>query len=242
MGPDLEINNLHFGYNGNNLFSRLSFASRPGEPTVILGESGSGKTTLLKLAAGIITPTSGQVKIKGIDIHQSSPRELTTLYHQIGFLFQDTALIANMNILDNIILPLEYHTLLSRNEIHERARRYLHRFELENFTDSLPAQISIGLKKRAALARALIVNPKILFLDDPLAEADQHFREIIIGLIEELKETISIISTTSNLDDAAFLGDHILLIHRGEIIRQGSLSEIESAAYKVLGESEGGNP
>ena len=234
MDPILEIANLNFSYNGKSLFAGLSFSTRVGEPAVILGESGSGKTTLLKLAAGILPPRSGQVRIKGIDVNQSSSRALAGLYRSVGFLFQDTALIANMNIFDNIVLPLQYHTLLTPAEIRERASLFLRRFDLSPYAESLPAQISIGLKKRAALARALIGNPEILFLDDPLAEADQHFREIIIGLIEEKKHSISFISTTSNLDDAAFLGERILLIHQGRIMKQGNLDEIESAAFRVL--------
>jgi phospholipid/cholesterol/gamma-HCH transport system ATP-binding protein len=238
MASILEIHGLSFDHQGEKLFHNLSFTANQGESTVILGASGSGKTTLLKLAAGITSPASGQVLLNGINVHQSSSPQIRSLYRRLGFLFQDTALIANLNIFENLALPLRYHGFSSKTEIQQRTLKYLHRFDLEDYAEILPAQISVGLKKRAALARALISDPEILFLDDPLAEADQRFQEMILHITQELKNQnhISIITTTSHLTDATLLGDRILLLHQGKIIKAGGPQEIEALALNMLKE------
>jgi len=239
MEPRLEIQGLSFGYPGKKIFDSLAFSAGPGRSTVILGAGGSGKTTLLKLAAGILSPGSGQVLVNGIDLHRATWSQAKPLYRSFGFLFQDTALIANLNISDNLALPLRYHGAGSPVEITGRVLDFLHRFGLENYAESLPAQISTGLKKRAALARALIVHPQILFLDDPLAEADQRFQEMIVQIVQAQKpQGFLSLTTTSNFADAARVADSIILIHRGKIIKSGSPAEVEAAALQVLKEGQ----
>jgi len=239
MDPNIQIQNLSFGYPGKKIFDSLTFAAEKGRSLAILGASGSGKTTLLKLAAGIIFPASGRVLINGIDLVQAARSQTQAVYRDLGFLFQDTALIANMNISDNLALPLRYHGVGSPDEIARRVQDSLSRFGLENYAESLPAQISVGLKKRAALARALINHPRLLFLDDPLAEADLHFQEMIIQIARAQKAqgTLSL-TTTSNFADAARLADHIILIHQGKIIKTGSPAEVETAALQALQEGQ----
>ena len=239
MEPTLQIQNLSFGYPGKKIFDSLTFTAGQGGSTVILGASGSGKTTLLKLAAGIIPPASGQVLINGIDLHQAAWSEAQSVYRNLGFLFQDTALIANLNISDNLALPLRYHGAGTPAEMTGLVQDFLSRFGLENYAESLPAQISVGLKKRAALARALIGRPRILFLDDPLAESDHRFQEMIIQITRAQKAqgTLSL-TTTSDFADAARVADFIVLIHQGRIIETGSPAEVESAALQVLKEGQ----
>ncbi|MCX5859141.1 MAG: ATP-binding cassette domain-containing protein [Proteobacteria bacterium] len=239
MDPNLQIQNLSFGYPGKKIFDSLTFAAEKGHSLVILGASGSGKTTLLKLAAGIIFPVSGQVLINGINLSQAAWSQAQTVYRELGFLFQDTALIANMNISDNLALPLRYHGRGSPDEIALRVLEFLRQFGLENYAESLPAQISVGLKKRAALARALINQPRLLFLDDPLAEADLRFQEMIIQIARAQKSqgTLSL-TTTSNFSDAVRLADHVILIQQGKIIKTGSPAEVETAALQALKEGQ----
>jgi phospholipid/cholesterol/gamma-HCH transport system ATP-binding protein len=231
MDPNIQIQNLSFGYPGKKIFNSLTFAAEKGRSLAILGASGSGKTTLLKLAAGIIFPASGRVLISGIDLVQAARSQTQAVYRDLGFLFQDTALIANMNISDNLALPLRYHGVGSPDEIARRVQDSLGRFGLENYAESLPASISVGLKKRAALARALINHPRLLFLDDPLAEADLPFQA------QKVQDTLSL-TTTSNFADAARLADHIILIQQGKIIKTGSPAEVETAALQALKEGQ----
>ena len=166
MGRILEVERVALRFGERVIFQDLDLTLGEKEYLLILGKSGSGKTLLLKLCAGLIAPNQGRVKLMGLDWATAEKEELEALRKNIGFVFQDGALISNMSIFDNVALPLRYHYRWSEVEVRRRVDELMTLLGVDRSDDrSIPAQVSLGMRKRVALARALVLEPQLIFLD-----------------------------------------------------------------------------
>jgi phospholipid/cholesterol/gamma-HCH transport system ATP-binding protein len=232
----LEARDLSFRLDGREIFQGLNFRLRRGEIYVVLGASGSGKSVLLKLLSGLLLPEKGRVEIEGIDLAAASKETLETLRLKMGFVFQDAALISNMSTFDNVALPLRYHTGLEEPEIQAQVSEKMDLFEVDRKYDrSIPAQLSLGMRKRAALARALVLEPEILFLDEPAtglgAEADPLIAKILQSY--QNRGRASVLMATSGWLSTVSIADRIGFLDRGRIVAEGPPQEMQAKLEKM---------
>ena len=232
----LEARDLFFAIDGREIFQGLNLRLGRGESYVILGASGSGKSVLLKLLSGLLSAKKGSVEIGGVDLATASKEALQGLRAKMGFVSQDAALISNMSIFDNVALPLRYHTRLGEAEVQARVSEKMALFEVDRRYDrSIPAQVSLGMRKRAALARALVLEPELLFLDEPAlglgGEAKNLIARIFSGYPDRNRATI--LMGTSEWPSGAPVASRIGLLDGGRIVAEGTPQEMQAKLEKM---------
>ncbi len=229
--PVLSLRNLRVSYGEREILHGISFDVVRGETLVILGGSGSGKSTLLRTLVGLEKPSAGEIWIKGQDLAKTSAEEMDEIRRQIGMSFQGGALFGSMTVGENVALPLREHTKLEDSTIEIILRLKLQQVGLEGFEYYMPSQLSGGMKKRAAVARALAMDPEILFFDEPSAGLDPIIAAGIDELIMELKRAfhMTIIVVTHELASAFLIADRMLLIDKGNIVALGTTEEMRSS-------------
>jgi len=229
--PAISVNDLRLQYGDTEVLHGLTFEVRQGETMVVIGGSGSGKSTLLRTLVGLERPSSGQVHITGVDITKANSREMDTIRKKIGLAFQGGALIGSLSVGENIALPLLEHTTLEGSTIEVMVRIKLEQVGLSGFENYSPAQLSGGMKKRAAFARAMAMDPEILFFDEPSAGLDPITAAGIDDLILNLKKAyaMTMVVVTHELASAFLIADRIILIDRGNIVAMGPVQEIQSS-------------
>jgi len=220
----ISLRNLRVNYGDREILHGISFDVLRGETLVILGGSGSGKSTLLRTLVGLEKPTSGEIWIKGKNIAALSESELDEIRKKIGMSFQGGALFGSMTVGENVALPLREHTKLEDSTIQIMLRLKLEQVGLDGFEYYMPSQLSGGMKKRAAVARALAMDPEILFFDEPSAGLDPIIAAGIDQLIVELKQAfrMTIIVVTHELASAYLIADRMVLIDKGNIVAIGT--------------------
>ena len=220
----ISLRGLRVNYGDREILHGISFDVLHGETLVILGGSGSGKSTLLRTLVGLEKPTSGEIWIKGKNIAALSESELDEIRKKIGMSFQGGALFGSMTVGENVALPLREHTKLEDSTIQIVLRLKLEQVGLEGFEYYMPSQLSGGMKKRAAVARALAMDPEILFFDEPSAGLDPIIAAGIDQLIVELKQAfrMTIIVVTHELASAYLIADRMVLIDKGNIVAIGT--------------------
>src|SRR2546425_10007184 len=228
----ISLRNLRVSYGDSEILHGIGFDVQPGETLVILGGSGSGKSTLLRSLVGLEKPSAGEIWIKGRDIAKTSTAEMDAIRRKIGMSFQSGALFGSMTVGENVALPLREHTRLQDSTIEIILRLKLQQVGLEGFEYYMPPQLSGGMKKRAAVARALAMDPEILFFDEPSAGLDPIIAAGIDELILSLKKAyaISMVVVTHELASAFLIADRMLLIDRGDIIAIGTTQELAASA------------
>jgi len=231
--PAISIRNLHVSYGEREILHGITFDVPAGETVVILGGSGSGKSTLLRTLVGLEAPTSGEVIVRGKNIQHLSPEEWRDLRQHIGISFQSGALFGSMTVGENVALPLHEHTQLDPATIEIMVRLKLQEVGLSGYEDYMPAQLSGGMKKRAAVARAMAMDPEILFFDEPSAGLDPIIAAGIDQLLLKLKEAfgITIIVVTHELASAFLIADRMVLLDKGHIAANGTPSELQTSQH-----------
>jgi phospholipid/cholesterol/gamma-HCH transport system ATP-binding protein len=229
--PVISLRNLRVSYGEREILHGISFDVVRGETLVILGGSGSGKSTLLRTLVGLEKPSAGEIWIEGRDLAKTSAEEMDEIRRKIGMSFQGGALFGSMTVGENVALPLREHTRLEDSTIEIILRLKLQQVGLEGFEYYTPAQLSGGMKKRAAVARALAMDPEILFFDEPSAGLDPIIAAGIDELILELKRAfhMTIIVVTHELASAFLIADRMLLIDKGNIVALGTTEEMRSS-------------
>jgi len=230
--PVISLRNLRVSYGEREILHGINFDVVRGETLVILGGSGSGKSTLLRTLVGLEKPSAGEIWIKGRDLAKTSAAEMDEIRTKIGMSFQGGALFGSMTVGENVALPLREHTRLEDSTIEIILRLKLQQVGLEGFEYYTPAQLSGGMKKRAAVARALAMDPEILFFDEPSAGLDPIIAAGIDELILELKRAfhMTIIVVTHELASAFLIADRMLLIDKGNIVALGTTEEMRSSS------------
>jgi phospholipid/cholesterol/gamma-HCH transport system ATP-binding protein len=203
---------------------------------VILGRSGCGKSTLLRHIVGLAKPSSGEILIKGNDIAKMSEEEMVPVLRKVGMLFQGAALFNSMTVGDNVAMPLREHTKLEPSTVKIMMRMKLESVGLGGFDDFMPAQLSGGMKKRAGLARAIAMDPEILFCDEPSAGLDPvvavGIDQLIIKLNQALKMTIVVV--THELSSVFLIADRIAMLHNGSVLAIGTPEELRANPDPII--------
>lgn len=225
----IEIENLVTHYGNRMILKGVTMDVRENEIMVIIGGSGSGKSTLLRHLMALEAHTSGTMKILGRDIAGLSAVEMFDLRKKLGVAFQGGALFSSMTVGENIMLPLYEHTNLDRTTMEIMARMKLEVVNLAGFENLMPSELSGGMIKRAAFARAIIMDPKILFCDEPSAGLDPVVASALDDLILDMRAAMgmSIVVVTHELDSAFKIADRITVLDKGEILMIGTVEEVK---------------
>ena len=231
--PVISCRNLHVQYGDREILHGINFDVMSGETIVILGGSGSGKSTLLRTIVGLEKPTSGSVWVTGTDLCTATTAEIDEVRKKIGLSFQGGALIGSMTIGENVALPLRELTDLEGSTIEVMVRIKLQQVGLIKFEHFMPAQLSGGMKKRAAVARAMAMDPEILFFDEPSAGLDPVTAAGIDQLILNLKAalTVTIVVVTHELASAFLIADRIIVLDAGKIIAAAPPDDLKKSTH-----------
>jgi phospholipid/cholesterol/gamma-HCH transport system ATP-binding protein len=234
--PMIEVRDLITHYGAREILHGINLTIRQGEIMVIMGGSGSGKSTLLNALLGLLRPTSGTIRLLGQDLNAISDVERTKLRQKMGVAFQGGALFSSLNVLENIMLPLREHTRLDRNTMRIMARMKMQVVSLSGFENLMPAELSGGMIKRAALARAIVMDPRILFCDEPSAGLDPVVSSAIDELILSLRDAMgmSIVVVTHELESAFKIADRICVLDKGHILTVGTVEEVRNSANERI--------
>ena len=227
----IEVQELVTHYGEREILKGITMDVREGEIMVIMGGSGSGKSTLLRHLMALETKTSGKMSILGQDIDELSSQDFVELRKKLGVAFQGGALFSSLTVGENVMLPLYEHTKLDRKTMEIMARMKLEVVELGGFEDLMPAELSGGMIKRAAFARAMVMDPRILFCDEPSAGLDPAVASALDDLILRLREAMgmSICVVTHELDSAFKIADRITILDRGHILMIGTVDEVRNS-------------
>lgn len=224
----IELKNVFKGFGEKQVLKDVSAVMEPGKTNLIIGTSGSGKTVMMKVMVGLMWPDKGQVLYEGRDITVMEEKQLKEIRTQIGMLFQGSALFDSRTVEQNIIFPLDMFTKMSFREKMKRVNEVLERVNIRDANRKFPAEISGGMKKRVALARALVLNPKYLFCDEPNSGLDPQTSLVIDKLIKDLtvEYNITTVVNTHDMNTVMESGDHIVYMHQGEKRWEGTNKEI----------------
>ena len=227
----IEVRDLVTHYGPREILHSVSLDVYQGEILVIMGGSGSGKTTMLNTLLGLVKPTSGYVRLLGQDLNAVSDIERTKVRQKMGVAFQGGALFTSMNVLQNIMLPLREHTFLDETTMQIMARLKMEVVSLSGFDNLMPAELSGGMIKRAAFARAVVMDPRVLFCDEPSAGLDPVVAAAIDDLIIDLRDAMgmSIVVVTHELESAFKIADRICVLDQGHILMAGSVEEVKAS-------------
>ncbi|MCH7696617.1 MAG: ATP-binding cassette domain-containing protein [Proteobacteria bacterium] len=230
--PAIEVKDLVTHYGSREILHGISLTINEGEIMIIMGGSGSGKSTFLRYILGLGTPTTGSIKLLDKDITKISSSEMLELRKNMGVSFQGGALLSSMTVGENIRLPLYEH----QSQLNEQTMRIMSRMKLEvvnlgGFENFMPSQLSGGMIKRAAVARAIVMDPKLMFFDEPSAGLDPvvsaELDELILKLRDAMKMTIVVV--THELDSAFKIADRITVLDNGHILMTGTVEEVKNS-------------
>ena len=236
VAPLICVRGLCVEYGRRRVLDGVELDIYPGETMVILGTSGCGKSTLLRQLEGLETPDAGSILVKGIDITKAGSAELAKVRRLMGVSFQSAAMFNSMTVGDNVALPLREHTDLAESTILLMTRMKLQQVGLTGVEDMYPTQLSGGMRKRASLARALALDPEILFFDEPSAGLDPIIAAGIDRLILRLKSAfhMTIIVVTHEMESAFLIADRLCMLDRGRILAVGTADEIKAHPHRRI--------
>ena len=233
----IEVKDIVKSFEGNLVLDHVSTEMLDGKVNMIIGQSGSGKTVLMKSLIGLHTIDAGRIEYDGRNLPDMSEAEIRSLHREVGMLFQGSALFDSMTVMENVMYPLEMFSDQSHEQMVERAHFCLQRVNMPEHTLNLmPSEISGGQQKRVAIARAIVLNPKYLFCDEPNSGLDPKTSLVIDQLIHEITEEFHICTVVNSHDMNSIMeiGDNILFLKNGKKAWQGSRTEIFYANNEAL--------
>jgi phospholipid/cholesterol/gamma-HCH transport system ATP-binding protein len=232
----VELRDVCMQFEEKKVLDGVSFTVEPQERLVIMGQSGSGKSTLLRLILGILRPDSGSIFFKQFEITRLSRRKLQQVRRHIGMVYQYSALLSSRTVRDNVALPLEELTDKSREEIDKIIDEKLELVGMKDSKDALPEELSGGMKKRVALARALVLEPELLLLDEPSAGLDPVIASVIDELIISLteKSKVTSITVTHEMESAFRIATRMAMLYQGKIIEEAETEKFKQSKNPVV--------
>lgn len=232
----IEIDNLSFSRSGRLIYDNISLRIQKGKTTAIMGPSGIGKTTMLRLMGGQLRPDSGDVKFKGESIPGMSRGRLFEVRRQMSMLFQSGALFTDMSVFDNIAFPLREHTALSEDVISTIVKLKLQAVGLRGAAHLMPSELSGGMARRAALARAIALDPELIMYDEPFAGQDPISMGVLVKLIKALNDALKLTSVvvTHDVSEVLTIADYIYIMAEKKIIGSGTPAEIKNSESPLV--------
>ena len=224
----IEVCHLYKSFENKDVLIDINTTFEDGKTNLIIGQSGSGKTVLMKNLVGLLRPTSGQVLYDGRDFVQMSKHEQVMMRREMGMIFQSAALFDSMTVLENVMFPLDMFSSMNLRERTRRAQECLDRVNLKGAEEKFPGEISGGMQKRVAIARAIALNPKYLFCDEPNSGLDPKTSLVIDELLQSITKEFNIttIINTHDMNSVMGIGENIIFIYEGHKDWQGESSQI----------------
>jgi len=232
----IRIKDITKSFGPTDVLKGISTTFEDGKNNLIIGKSGAGKTVLLKLLVGLFEPTSGDIWYGDRSFSDMDKNERRTLRMEVGMLFQGNALFDSLTVEENIRFPLDMFTDQSTEEKLERVNYCLERVSLENANDKYPSEISGGMQKRVGIARAIVLQPKYLFCDEPNSGLDPKTALVIDELIQDItyENNITTVINTHDMNSVMGIGDNIILVHQGQLAWRGNKSEVLASENELL--------
>jgi phospholipid/cholesterol/gamma-HCH transport system ATP-binding protein len=229
--PLIKIRNVHFSRGSKLIFDGIDMDIQRGKVTVIMGPSGTGKTTLLKIIGGQLRPSSGSVEVDGENVHKLTHRQLYQLRKRMGMLFQSGALLTDISVFENVAFPLREHTDLPEPMIRHLVLMKLQAVGLRGARDLMPSELSGGMARRVALARAIALDPMMIMYDEPFTGQDPISMGILVKLIKLLNDALDLTSIVVSHDvrEACAIADYIYLVSGGKVIEHGSSEQLANS-------------
>ncbi len=234
----IEVQNIFKSFGPNEVLKGLSFTFEPGKINMIIGASGSGKSVMLKCIVGLMTPDSGEVIFDGINFHEAEFKDVKEIRQNIGMLFQGSALFDYLNVEENVAFPIKMFTSQKSSEIKDRVNFCLERVNLEGKNKLYPSELSGGMQKRVGIARAIAMNPKFLFVDEPNSGLDPLTASVIDKLIQELtlEFNMTTVVVSHDMNSVMNIGDKIMFLYKGRKEWEGTNKEILHSDSEALNE------
>lgn len=232
----IEIRDLKYSRGSRVIFEHLDLTIKRGEVTALMGPSGTGKTTLLRLITRQLIPQVGAIWVNGVDIATLNQTRLYELRKRFGMLFQNGALLTDLSVFENVAFPLREHTKLTGRLIRHVVLTKLHAVGLRGAADMMPAQLSGGMARRVALARAMVMDPDILIYDEPFAGLDPISMGVIVRLVRRMNDALGITSivVSHDVDEISTVADRSYLISDGKVAASGSPDELRTATSDLV--------
>jgi phospholipid/cholesterol/gamma-HCH transport system ATP-binding protein len=242
--PLVEIRDMYFSRGSNQIFKGLSLDIRRGQVTGFMGPSGTGKTTLLKLIGGQLKPLDGKVYIQGQDVNAISRSSLFELRKRMGMLFQSGALLTDLNVFENVAFPLREHTKLPEQIIRDLVLIKLEAVGLRGARKLMPSELSGGMARRVALARAIVLDPMMIMYDEPFAGLDPITKGTIVTLIKQLNNVLGLTSiiVSHDVEETLSIADYVYVISDGEIIESGTSASLRNSSSEWVQQFLNGYP
>lgn len=224
----VEINNLYFARNTRPIFNNIDMNVMEGNVTAIMGPSGSGKTTLLRLIGGQLVPHKGQIKVHGEIVHKLKRHQLYKLRQKMGMLFQSGGLFTHLNVFENVAFPLREHTQLSESMIRSIVLMKLQMVGLRGARNLMPSELSGGMGRRVALARAIALDPALIMYDEPFSGQDPISMGVLVKLIRTLNDTLGLttIIVSHDVSETLTIADYAYVISDGKLIGKGPANKL----------------
>ena len=232
----IEVHDLDYSFGARKIFKGLNLTIRRGQVTAFMGPSGTGKTTLLRLITRQLVPDRGVILVNGVDIASLSLTELYEMRQRFGMLFQNGALLTDISVFENVAFPLREHTRLTNRLIRHVVLTKLHAVGLRGAADMMPAQLSGGMARRVALARAMVMDPEILIYDEPFVGLDPISMGVIVRLVRRMNDALGISSiiVSHDVQEISTVADCSYLISDGKVAASGSPDELNKASSELV--------
>jgi phospholipid/cholesterol/gamma-HCH transport system ATP-binding protein len=231
-GPLVQLRDVRKSFDQKEVLRGVSLDLQEGTTLAVMGGSGAGKTVLLRIAAGLVRPDAGQVSLFGTRIERMREEALLAVRKRTGFVFQGAALFDSLSVFENVAYPLREHTRMSLGEITDRVHRFLTLVGMPDTDELLPAELSGGMRRRVGIARALIMEPEVVFFDEPTAGLDPTNARLVAELIATLRTGVcrTAIVVTHDIEFANMVADQMAILHHGRFADVGTPAEIRASA------------